>query len=143
MAGPMTPIDLDGIPQVALAFANDDHREEGRLVNELQRAVASRRAGGPAEPVLARFEALLEHTRRHFAREEAAMHRAGFPAYVVHKAEHDRVLAEMEAEGAHFRTAGDVERLWRYASAAVPEWFLSHIQTMDFVSAQFVTLRGG
>jgi hemerythrin len=139
----MPLVDLDGIPQVALPFINQDHREEGRLLNELQGALSAHRAGGPREPVLERFEALLAHTRDHFGREEAAMQRAAFPPYVVHKAEHERVLEEMEAEGSRFVQAGDTERLWRYVSAAMPEWFLSHIQTMDYVSAQFVSAHGG
>jgi hemerythrin len=139
----MPQIDLDGIPQVALPFVNEDHLEEARLLNRLQDALAAHRGGGPVEPVLEGFDRLLAHTREHFEREEAAMLRAGFPPYVVHKAEHDRVLEEMEGEGSRFREGGDRERLWRYVSAAVPEWFVSHIQTMDFVTAQFVSMRGG
>jgi hypothetical protein len=35
----MPIVDLDAIPQVGLAFINDDHREEGRLLNDLGEAV--------------------------------------------------------------------------------------------------------
>jgi len=137
-------VDVERIPQVALDFVNDDHRQEGRLLNELAAAVREHRAGrAPVELVLHGWEALFLHTQEHFGREEQAMQKAGFPPFPVHKAEHDRVLEEMEVEGEHFRETGDTARLWKYVSEAMPTWFVSHIQTMDHVSAQFVSMRGG
>jgi hemerythrin len=136
-------VELSRIPQVALPFINQDHQVEGDLLNRLHEALAAHRGGGPGEPVKAAFEKLLAHTREHFAREEQAMMRAGFPPYPVHKEEHDRVLEEMEEEGRAFGEKGDRERLWRYVSEAVPSWFVSHIQSMDAITAQFVSMRGG
>ena len=140
----MLLVDLDAIPQVALPFINDDHREEGRLLNELADAVKGHRTGAvPVETVLHRLEALFAHTQEHFAREEAAMREVGFPPYPVHKGEHDRVLEEMESEETHFRETGDTARLWSYVSEAVPTWFVGHIQSMDAITAQFVVVRRG
>jgi hemerythrin len=140
----MLLVDLDAIPQVALPFVNDDHREEGRLLNELADAVKGHRTGAvPVETVLHRLEALFAHTQEHFAREEEAMREVGFPPYPVHKGEHDRVLEEMESEETHFRETGDTARLWKYVSEAVPTWFVGHIQSMDAVTAQFVVMRKG
>jgi hemerythrin len=135
-------VDLEVIPQVAVDFINEDHRREGQLVNELAQAITDHRAGkGPAEAIAARWDALLVHTREHFGREEAAMQQTGFPPFAVHKGEHERVLAEMSAEGRSFRERGDVERLWRYVTVAVPAWFVEHIDTMDNVTAQFIASR--
>ncbi len=135
---------LDAIPQVALPFINDDHREEARLLNDLADAVKGHRAGTvPVETVLHRLEALHEHTQAHFAREEEAMREAAFPPFPVHKGEHDRVLDEMESEETHFRETGDTARLWSYVSETVPAWFVGHIQSMDAVTAQFVAMRRG
>lgn len=139
----MPLVDLDRIPQVALPFINQDHHVEGDLLNRLHEALVAHRGGGPAAPVLQAFEKLLAHTREHFGREEEAMRRAGFPPYPVHKEEHDRVLEEMEAEGQAFREKGDAARLGRYVGEAVPAWFVAHIQSMDAVTAQFVSMRGG
>ena len=140
----MPLVDLDAIPQVALPFINDDHREEGRLLNELADAVKGHRTGAvPVETVLHRLEALVAHTQEHFGREEKAMQEVGFPPYPVHKGEHDRVLEEMDAEETHFRETGDTARLWSYVSEAIPAWFVGHIQSMDAVTAQFVVMRRG
>jgi hemerythrin len=136
--------DLDAIPQVPLDFVNADHREEARLLNDLGEAIAGLRAGrgGPQE-VNARFEALFEHTRQHFGREEEAMRRVGFPPYEIHLGEHERVLEEMAGEGRTFGETGDAGRLWRYAAEAVPAWFVQHIVTMDLMTSRFVAARGG
>jgi hemerythrin len=141
--GPLPLVDLARIPQVALAFINQDHREEARLLNELARAIEAQRAGGPREAVLEGLDRLFAHTREHFGREEAAMQRSGFPPYPVHKEEHDRVLEELAGEGQAFREKGDLERLWRYVSVEMPAWFLGHIQSMDHVTAQYVAMREG
>lgn len=138
----MSLVALDQIPQVAVSFMNDDHREEAQRLNDLTEALKGHRAGKvPVETVLHRFEGLLQHTQEHFAREEVAMQEAGFPPFPVHKAEHDRVIDEMESEETHFRETGDTARLWKYVVEAVPVWFVSHIQSMDAVTASFIHER--
>lgn len=139
----MPLVDPAQVPRVALAFQNDDHDHETFLLNVLAEAVERHRAGGPRDEVSPRLEALLEHTRAHFAREDEAMRRTEFPAYPVHHGEHQRVLGEMEAEVRAFRDGGDVEQLWAYVSQAVPGWFVHHIRSMDAVTGQFVASRGG
>jgi hemerythrin len=135
----MNLVDLDAIPQVAIPFINADHREEGRLLNELAEAIEGHRKGKVAvETVLHRFDELLTHTQEHFGREEKAMQEARFPPFPVHKAEHDRVIEEMESEEVHFRETGDTARLRDYVRQAMPSWFVSHIQSMDAVTAEFI-----
>ncbi len=138
----MPIVEVRHIPPVALSFMNDDHHLEACLLNELGDAIERHRAGRAATPaVLERLDALLDHTREHFAREEAAMEECGFPAYAVHKAEHDRVLSEMSAEGRAFQQSGDIARLWAYVSDAIPAWFVQHIHSMDLVTSHFVASR--
>jgi hemerythrin len=140
----MALVDVDAIPQVALPFINEDHHREAELLNELADAVKGHKAGKvPVETVLHRLEALYEHTREHFGREEEAMQSVSFPPYPVHKGEHERVLEEMEAEETHFRETGDTARLWSYVSEGVPAWFTNHILTMDAITAQFVAQMRG
>ena len=135
----MPRLDAANLPDLPISFMNADHAREAALVNELEDAHAAHAAGaGPVAPVLERLSLLAVHTRDHFLREESMMREARFPAYPVHKAEHDRVLAEMDAEARAFRTAGDAERLARYVRERLPEWFEGHVRTMDVVTARFV-----
>jgi hemerythrin len=64
------------------------------------------------------------------------MRETRFPAYPVHKAEHDRVLAEMDAEARRFREQGDAARLSRFLFEALPAWFVNHVRTMDAVTTR-------
>ena len=139
----MPLVDLDAIPQVPLDFVNIDHREEGRLLNEVADAVEALEAGkGSAAVVLATLAALRDHTAAHFGREDDAMRRAGFPAFPVHHAEHVRVLVELDDEIRRFAGSGDAARMKAWVLGDVPQWFVNHIETMDLVTARFVVSRG-
>ncbi len=118
---------------------NADHAEEGRLLDRLREALTSPAAGrGDLGPVLERVALLAVHTREHFLPEEQAMREARYPGYAAHKAEHDRVLAEMDREARRFRETGDAERLRRYLFEDVPGWFAEHVRTLDLITAGFV-----
>ncbi len=145
MHGAMAEIDVERLPQLPVAFMNADHLREARLVNAVEAALdAHRRGEGTLAAVVEQLSLLAVHTREHFTREETAMREAGFPAYPAHKAAHDRVLADMDAEARAFRDGGDGERLSRYLAEALPAWFANHVRTMDTVTAAFLArqLRG-
>lgn len=136
----MALLDPDRVPDLPLAFQNDDHRAEVRLLNDAVDAVDGYREGAvDADTVVQRLDALAFHTREHFAREEKVMRMAGFPAYPMHKSEHDRVAAQLEREAANFREARESGRLRAYLTETLPVWLVGHIQTMDLVTARFVT----
>ena len=133
----MPEIDPSQLPHLPVPFMNQDHALEVRMLNELGAALSAHRRGqGTLEAVLEKLSLLAVHTRDHFMREESLMRETRFPAYPVHKAEHDRVLAEMDAEARAFRERGDGERLARYLFEALPAWFLNHIRSMDLVTAR-------
>jgi hemerythrin len=136
----MAPIDSDLVPFLPVPFMNADHAREVRLLNEMEAALeAHARGEGSLATVIERLSILAVHTREHFLREEAMMREAGFPAYARHKAEHDRVLSEMDAEARRFREDGDAARLSRYLFEALPTWFARHMRTLDDVTARFVS----
>lgn len=138
----MPLVDLDAIPQVPLDFINADHREEGRLLNDLSDALDALDAGrGDAAAVAARLAALRDHTAAHFGREDDAMRRTLFPAFPIHHAEHVRVLTELDDEARRFAETGDAARLRAWVLGDVPAWFVNHIETMDLVTARFVASR--
>lgn len=139
----MGRIDPRELPELPVPFMNEDHRREVGLVNDLEEALAAHARGGAAalDEVLAKLALLAVHTREHFLREESAMRLARFPAYPVHKADHDRVLAEMDREARLFREKGDAARLSRYLFEVLPTWFRGLVRTMDVVTAQFLADR--
>lgn len=138
----MAYVDPSQLPDLPLGFMNRDHAEEFRLLEELGRALEAHGHGsGSIAGILERLALLAVHTREHFLHEESVMREAGFPAYLPHKTEHDRVLAEMDAEAQAFRKGGDVVRLKRYLLDIVPRWFIAHTTSMDVVTAHYVAER--
>lgn len=78
---------------VGVDFMDSDHEE---FIDLLNTAAAASDADFPDA-----FQTLAEHTRSHFAREEALMDATGFFATDVHKGEHARTLAEVEHFAGH------------------------------------------
>ncbi len=122
-------------PQVALDFMNHDHAEFIELREQLLTALSSEANTTETETLA---KQLLEHTRIHFAEEERQMQEAQFPPYPMHKGEHDRVLADMEARVAQWQQDHDAKALHDWLETAVAEWFVSHVNTMDFITARFI-----
>lgn len=128
--------DTDPYPQVALDFMNQDHAEFAALRDRLLEQL---KGSSSIEVVTETLDHLLQHTRQHFASEEQVMHDSGFPPYPVHKSEHERVLAEMAARVDRWNRTHDATSLGEWLNKDVGEWFVSHIRTMDFVTAAFVS----
>ena len=116
-----------------LTFQDDDHEEAVAVMNALQ-------ACSEADlPVL--FKQLFDHTKAHLAREDELMDRIGFFAAEVHKGEHVRVLAEMQAFQDKL-DAGDIAAVRTYVEKTVPDWFLNHLESMDTATAMFARQKG-
>lgn len=141
---PVPLLPLEQIPLVALESMNQTHKEEVELVNRLATLVADGIRGQADEAAIAaQLDRWLDHTRDHFARENALMQQYAFPAYPVHSGEHERVLSLLE----------DLRRTWIESRALRPlalflfeewrAWFDNHVHTMDNVTASFIRQQGG
>lgn len=119
--------------KVGVEAIDTDHE---LFVAELNAAAASPDLDFPMH-----FAELVEHTRAHFAREESIMEATGFFASEVHKAEHRRVLAEVERIADRLE-AGDLAAARAYVADDLPAWFLQHRNTMDLVTASFARQHG-
>ena len=134
-----TPSKLE-LPQVALAFMNEDH---AHAATQLE-AMAAALDDAPNQPgrLAAACRDFLQHSREHFAREEEAMQAAGFPPYPVHKSEHDQVLGLLE-QLVEAVEAGRVDEATRTTiTRGIPDWLVRHVQSMDMVTARWITSRG-
>ena len=125
-------------PQVALDFMNRDHAEFVAMREQLLVLLSAK---SPLAMVDKQLDELLEHTRHHFAEEERLMQETRFPPYVMHKGEHDNVLADMSAKIASWKQERDLEALEDWLDAAVGNWFVNHVSTMDFVTAGFIGMK--
>ena len=136
--------DSADIPQVALASMNETHREEVELVNRLARLIRMGQSDAADDAEISQqIQHWLDHTLAHFERENALMETYGFPAYPMHKGEHDRILALLGELQETWRDHHQLEPMVRFLFKTWPEWFDNHVNTMDRITAQFVCQQGG
>ncbi|MBL8481935.1 MAG: hemerythrin domain-containing protein [Rhodocyclaceae bacterium] len=117
--------------EIGLAPMDAIHRE---FVDFANAVVAADDAG-----LLPALDALIAHTRMHFATEDRWMLESNFPP-PCHRDEHRRVLEVMDAVRGQV-VAGDMALGRRLAQELSP-WFEQHASTMDTVLAAFLQQVG-
>jgi hemerythrin len=126
------------VPELGVEFMDRDHVDFIALVDRLRDLLQS--ASDDAMDALnSAVQSLLSHSEEHFAREEEAMQAAGFPPYPVHKAEHERVLARLREVLVHWQACRDQVFLAAFVEGELLDWFDQHLQTMDQVTAAFLS----
>lgn len=83
---------------------------------------------------------LQEKLRAQFAREEQAMQEADFIALDAHKKDHDNALERLAAQAQHWQDAQDPAALLDYLAGPFTDWFVRHVNSRDFITAQRLSL---
>jgi hemerythrin len=130
-------IDIATLPKVAFNEMNEVHNEEVALINGLESLLRDNDIDG----IEKQLDLLFQHTMDHFQNEQRLMQEVGFPAYIMHKSEHDRVLNEMQMTVMNWRTQKDNKILQTYFFQTIPQWLAIHIASMDTVTAQFICMH--
>ncbi|MBD3792074.1 MAG: hemerythrin family protein [Campylobacterales bacterium] len=134
-------LETDALPLVDMAFMNEVHQEEVHRINALFEMLLAYESEPTEENALkmdALFEAWYTHTLSHFEGEEVKMRESGFPPYAMHKAEHDRVVGEIRTLMEAWKETREPKPLKIYLIEILPRWLLTHIETMDTVTARFL-----
>jgi len=127
-------ITLDQIPILSLPSINDTHLEESLIINRLEVAVSNEKI----DDVYLILRELLEHTRLHYFDEEELMEKTLFPAFKIHKKEHDRHLGELKSVIEYFDKHKEPGAVHAYIEGNLSAWTLHHANTMDRELALFV-----
>ncbi len=69
------------------------------------------------------------------------MKEVGFPAFTMHEGEHIRVFNEMQRIISNWQHTKDNDMLKEYFLGTLQEWLFMHIQTMDTITAQFISMH--
>lgn len=122
---------------LGIASMDTDHRDMVDRLNRIaERLNATRASQEPTtraryhHALVTELQSLSEHTRVHFAREEALMHAAAYPLANEHKREHTMLLAEM-TEFVRECCRMPVHELEPNLLASFKHWFLGHLLDMD------------
>ncbi|MBR9970507.1 bacteriohemerythrin [Magnetospirillum sulfuroxidans] len=108
-----------------------DHRDLMDMCNLFLEKV---QAQTPPTQLADSLDRLILRTRAHFLAEERMLDRHGYPALVVHKAEHERLIREAEALSNGLRTdqgEKDLDSIIAETSDFLRSWLLEHIRNND------------
>ena len=86
------------------------------------------------------LDQLQEKLHAQFAREEQAMQEANFIALDAHKKDHDGALERLAAQARHWQDTQDPAALLDYLAGPFTDWFVRHVNSRDFITAQRLSL---
>ncbi len=131
----MTPTSWDAGILTGFDSVDAEHRLQVSLVDALEELV--RRGDDPA--LTARTLAqLADFTDAHFRSEELVMRLYGYPGEAGHRAEHERLTAELAGLRAGAGRADETLRL----VGRLRGWLLDHIRSMDQEFARWCRREG-
>lgn len=137
----MALLTVEQVNRVAYDVMHHTHEEEIAMLNSIDALGARFEAGeGVGEALAQKLEAYVEHVIDHFDTEEQLMQVHGFPAYQMHKMEHDRVLQQFDEVYKAWKASDDLMIMVNFLRST-PEWIINHIATMDTITAMHIKQR--
>lgn len=129
---------MNTFERLSVVFMDEDHEEFVDQLNSIEVLLNGEATDDEVDAALVK---LIQHTREHFGHEEEQMAAINFPPYVPHKREHDRVLEGLEGMLARWQDTRDAAWLQEQI-ANLWKWFEIHLDTMDRVTAHFISKSG-
>jgi len=94
----------------------------------------------PEAEIDAQLQRLQYHLQQQFAAEEQAMQAGNFHATAAHKKHHDHALDKLAQRIEQWQQLHDRRSLLDYAENELAEWFVSHVNIRDYVTAKHLSL---
>ena len=115
------------ISQSKLESIDEEHREIIDLMHEFDGLLSK---GGSKEQVVDLFAVVLSNIKSHFEDEERLMLKSDYAGYQSHKAEHDRLLDELNETMKNCEHGAYADRHMTLARR-ITDWFTTHLDKMD------------
>ncbi len=127
-------------PKVALDEMNDIHDVEIDIVNKLYEKLKAFKEGKATEEEVSELlNEFIKDVQEHFKFEQGLMEEYQFFAYPMHRAEHDRVLMELIELKKEWERKKNPDVLIDYLENQFVPWIVNHVQTMDTVTAMYLS----
>ena len=122
MAAPISKEEFEQSYLLGDKIMDQTHREFVGFVRDI--------SGLPSSQIGPLFQTLFDHTRSHFETEEKCMQAIGHGLYAEHRANHQRILGDMERFLQRaIAGRGTMAKAW--AVDSLMDWFSTHAKTMD------------
>ncbi len=133
-------IDKEKFPKVALPEMNEIHDTEIDVLNNLYDTLKKYEKGEASEDDVTKLlDEFIKDVREHFKFEQGLMEEYNFFAYPMHRGEHDRVLMEILELKKEWERKKDAKLLIDYLENHFVPWIINHVQTMDTVTAMYLS----
>ena len=135
-------IDIEKFPMVDMDSMNEVHKDDIKIINDLNDLIeeyTQNESQELFEKLDAKYQEWLEHSIEHFSSEEKLMQEKKFPAFAIHKQEHDSVLSAMKNIQEDLRKTQSAAGVKNFVQNGLVRWLVNHVQTMDTVTARFVS----
>lgn len=140
MSDPYSVLAPEDIPGIAVGSMNNTHHEEVALVNALGDLLIQAKSGNANISAITKaLDDWITHTEAHFSRENQLMQEYGFPPFPVHAQEHDAALDGLHRMQQQWLENHGVDALSEFVFHSWPQWFQMHVNSMDNVTAQFLS----
>jgi hemerythrin-like metal-binding protein len=94
----------------------------------------------PENEIEEQLRRLQQQLQQQFAAEEQAMQAAKYPAAAQHKKHHDHARNKLAQRNAQWQQEHDRKVLQDYLENELAEWFVSHVNVRDYVTAKHLSL---
>jgi hemerythrin len=122
---------------VGIDSIDRQHRKLVGMINNLQTAVDYSTGEEFERNAL---DDLVDYTRTHFKYEEGLMEEHGYPDFEAHRAEHERMIAQVEEVLETYLQ--DKDSAMKKATAFLRDWLINHINGTDQQYSQFLIDKG-
>ena len=130
-------IEWDDAYSVGIDSIDEQHKRLINLINQLQTAVDYSTGEEFEREAL---DELVDYTKTHFSYEEELMEKYAYPEYEPHKAQHAKMINEVEAVLAEYEA--DHDRAMRRALDFLKDWLINHINGTDKEYSDFLIEKG-
>ena len=122
---------------VGIDSIDQQHKRLVNLINQLQTAVGHSTGEEFEREAL---DELVDYTKTHFKYEEGLMEQNDYPDFEPHKAQHKKMIGEVEQVLAEYET--DHDAAMGHATAFLKSWLINHINGTDKEYSSFLIGKG-
>ena len=130
-------LEWDDDYSVGIDSIDQQHKRLVHLINQLQTAVDYSTGEEFEREAL---DELVDYTKSHFTYEEGLMQEYGYPEFEPHKAQHQKMIQQVEDVLAEYEQNQD--RAMRHALDFLKTWLIQHINGTDKEYSDFLIEKG-
>ncbi len=125
---------------LSVGVAEIDARNK-KIFTTFEKLLSASEAGMDLDTLEKPLRGLVDYTKDHFSREEDLLEKHGFPSTTAHRAEHQRLIEDIEWLQRQFKNEDSPAARGKTLNY-LGQWLTEHISGYDFQYRLFLKSRG-